>query len=74
MARGSWVQPTDDCHHHEARALKAAKPRKISVIAIAFYLGDVLLTTPLIRSLRQAYPDAELDMVGLCQYDRYVGR
>lgn len=38
------------------------KPRKILVIAMR-YLGDVLLTTPLIRSLRQAYPDAQLDML-----------
>lgn len=38
------------------------KPRKILVIALR-YLGDVLLTTPLVRSLRQAYPDAELDML-----------
>jgi heptosyltransferase-3 len=37
-------------------------PRKILVIAMR-YLGDVLLTTPLMRSLRQAYPDAELDML-----------
>ncbi len=37
-------------------------PRKILVIAMR-YLGDVLLTTPLIRSLRQAYPDAQLDML-----------
>lgn len=37
-------------------------PRKILVIVMR-YLGDVLLTTPLIRSLRQAYPDAELDML-----------
>lgn len=39
-----------------------SKPRKILVIAMR-YLGDVLLTTPLIRSLRQAYPDAELDVL-----------
>jgi heptosyltransferase-3 len=38
------------------------KPGKILVIAMR-YLGDVLLTTPLIRSLRQAYPDARLDVL-----------
>jgi heptosyltransferase-3 len=37
-------------------------PRKILVIALRF-LGDVLLTTPLIRSLRLAYPDAHIDML-----------
>ncbi len=40
----------------------SVKPRRILVIALR-YLGDVLLTTPLIRSLRQAYPDAQLDML-----------
>lgn len=39
-----------------------SQPRKILVIALR-YLGDVLLTTPLIRSLRQAYPNAELDVL-----------
>jgi heptosyltransferase-3 len=38
------------------------QPRRILVIAMR-YLGDVLLTTPLIRSLRQAYPDARLDVL-----------
>jgi heptosyltransferase-3 len=37
-------------------------PNKILVIALR-YLGDVLLTTPLIRSLRLAYPDAQIDML-----------
>ncbi|MCF7966262.1 MAG: putative lipopolysaccharide heptosyltransferase III [Methylobacter tundripaludum] len=38
------------------------KPKKILVIAMR-YLGDVLLTTPLLHSLRQAYPDARLDVL-----------
>ena len=39
-----------------------SKPKKILVIAMR-YLGDVLLTTPLIHSLRQAYPDSRLDVL-----------
>ena len=38
------------------------KPEKILVIAMQ-YLGDVLLTTALLHSLRQAYPDAQLDVL-----------
>ena len=37
-------------------------PNKIIVIALR-HLGDVLLTTPLIRSLRLAYPSAEIDVL-----------
>jgi heptosyltransferase-3 len=37
-------------------------PQKILVIAMR-YLGDVLLTTPLLHSLRRAYPDAQLDVL-----------
>jgi heptosyltransferase-3 len=45
-----------------SKNLLQPKPRRILVIAMR-YLGDVLLTTPLIRSLRQAYPDARLDVL-----------
>ena len=38
-----------------------ARPR-ILVVALR-RLGDVLLTTPLIRSLKQAYPDAAIDVL-----------
>ena len=38
------------------------KPSKVLVIAMQ-YLGDVLLATPLLHSLRQAYPDAQLDVL-----------
>jgi heptosyltransferase III len=45
-----------------ATHLPKLKPRKILVIALR-YLGDVLLTTPLLHSLRLAYPEAQLDML-----------
>ena len=44
-----------------ARPTLPARPR-ILVVALR-RLGDVLLTTPLIRSLRRAWPDATLDVL-----------
>ncbi len=38
------------------------KPKRILVIAMRF-LGDVLLTTPLIHSLKLAYPEAQIDVL-----------
>ena len=49
-----------------------ARPR-ILVIALR-RLGDVLLTTPLIRSLRRAWPDADHRRTGICRYRRHSGR
>jgi len=40
----------------------AAAPRSILVVALR-RLGDVLLTTPLIRSLKRAYPDVAIDVL-----------
>ena len=37
-------------------------PDRILVIAMR-YLGDVLLTTPLLHSLKQAYPDTRIDVL-----------
>jgi heptosyltransferase-3 len=45
------------------------KPKRILVIVMR-YLGDVLLATPLLRSLRIAYPDAQLDVL---VYDNTAG-
>jgi heptosyltransferase III len=45
----------------KARLDLPARPR-ILVVALR-RLGDVLLTTPLIRSLRRAYPDARIEML-----------
>ena len=40
--------------------MKKLKFEKILVIAMP-YLGDVLLATPLIHSLKAAYPNVQLD-------------
>ena len=43
---------------------KSLQPNPARILVIAMrYLGDVLLTTPLLHSLRQAYPDAQLDVL-----------
>jgi heptosyltransferase-3 len=39
-----------------------AAPRRILVISLR-RIGDVLLTTPLIRSLRRAWPDSDIDVL-----------
>jgi heptosyltransferase-3 len=44
------------------RVSLSPSPRKILVIAMR-YLGDVLLITPLVRSIRNAYPEAQLDVL-----------
>ena len=38
------------------------KPSRILVVALR-RLGDVLLTTPLIRSLKRAWPDSAIDVL-----------
>jgi heptosyltransferase-3 len=45
-------------------AILREPPRRILVLCTR-RLGDVLLTTPLLRSLRRAWPQAELDVVTL---------
>jgi heptosyltransferase-3 len=40
--------------------MTAIRPKRILVVALR-RLGDVLLTTPLIRSLKRAWPDAAID-------------
>ncbi len=41
-----------------------ALPEKPRILVVALRrLGDVLLTTPLVRSLRRAWPDARIDML-----------
>ncbi|WP_410500016.1 putative lipopolysaccharide heptosyltransferase III [Chitinibacter sp. S2-10] len=43
--------------------LFAEKPPKRILLITLRYLGDTLLTTPLINSLRAAYPDARIDVL-----------
>ena len=39
-----------------------AAPRRILVVSLR-RIGDLLLTTPLIRSLRRAWPESEIDVL-----------
>lgn len=55
------------------------QPKRILVITLR-YLGDTLLVTPLIRSLKHAYPHAEIDVllpvsnVGMLEGNPDIGR
>src|SRR6202030_4748386 len=51
-----------DCRAMTAGRLALPPRARILVVALR-RLGDVLLTTPLIRSLRRAWPDATLDVL-----------
>lgn len=42
--------------------LLSRPPRRILIVALR-YLGDVLLTTPLARAMRERYPDSVIDML-----------
>lgn len=41
----------------------AGPPQRILVIRVDLRVGNVLLTTPLVRALAEAFPDAELDVL-----------
>lgn len=45
-----------------ANSLSNLKPKRVLVITQR-YLGDTLLITPLIRSLKEGYPDAKIDVL-----------
>ena len=55
------------------------QPKRILVITLR-YLGDTLLTTPLLASLKQAYPHAEIDVLlpfanqGMLQGNPHISR
>src|SRR5260370_24985435 len=51
-----------ECRHHSDRGKMIALPPRARILVVALRrLGDVLLTTPLIRSLKRAFPDAAIE-------------
>jgi ADP-heptose:LPS heptosyltransferase len=57
----------------ELYAQLRAEARRIAVVR-ALYLGDFLVATPAVWSLRHAFPDAELSFIGLPWMDGLVQR
>ncbi|MBA5770698.1 LPS core biosynthesis protein, partial [Escherichia coli] len=41
----------------------SARPPRTILVAAPRRIGDVLLTTPLVRSLKARWPDAQIDML-----------
>jgi len=62
MVAGSHGYPDDAGRGAAVGALGIGEPRRILVIKLR-YLGDVLLSTPVIVSLRAAFPKAVLSML-----------
>lgn len=54
----------------EQRAATGARPVRRVVVIATRQIGDVLLTTPLIRAVRQHWPQAQIDVIG---FERTLG-
>lgn len=52
------------CTHLDSTGAKLKAPRRI-LLAVTLRIGDVLLATPVIRSLHLAWPQAEIDVLVL---------
>src|SRR5512134_3359403 len=52
----------ENSEHFEQDGAAVSVPQRVLVIATR-RIGDVLLTTPMLRSLHQAWPNAEIDVL-----------
>jgi heptosyltransferase-3 len=59
----SWdIAPGRDPFHADSRGAILKSPKRI-LLVVTLRIGDVLLSTPVIRSLRLAWPQAKLDVL-----------
>ena len=55
-----------------AAVLAGAEPPKRVLVVVTRRIGDVLLATPVVRSLKQAWPDADVDLLVFAGTEGFV--
>jgi ADP-heptose:LPS heptosyltransferase len=62
-SRAAFAANMLSCLYPRAKGIEPKLPRRIGVLA-QWGIGDAVLLLPLLRGLKQAYPDASLELIG----------